>query len=281
MAVFPDDFDRVYPLLRQLAPHRPAAGWRPIFDYPWRRPESPVGYAIHDGRDVVGFVGLILSEMTINGRVERFGNITTWVVRDSHRGLGALLVLPLCRLSDVTITNLTSNDLAASVFSRLGFEVLDRWWTILPPRIGLLAPRATSDCEILTDPVEIAPRLAAAEAGILQDHVAYAHHLLAVTSIGDCYAVYTIRSRWRMRAARFHYVSNPTTFGRSWRSIQKRLLRRHGALLGEADSRLLAGVSIPGSFLRPMPSPRLYRSSRLRPEQVPDLYGEVILLNVG
>jgi hypothetical protein len=89
--------------------------------------------------------------------------------------------------------------------------------------------------------------------------------------------VYTIRRRWRLPAARIHYISNADVLARHWSAVHGHLLRRHGTPVAEADSRLLASVRIPGSVRKEMSIPRLFRSSRLRPERITDLYSEQIL----
>lgn len=273
---FPGDFDEVFGLLKQLDPHRPAAEWRRIFDYRWRRPDEPVGYLLRNGNEVVGYVGMILSEMTVDGRLERFCNVTSWVTRPEHRGEGALLVLQLNRLKGYTITNLTSNPATLPVFRRLGFEPLETVWTVLRPTPAVMWRR--SRCRVRTDPAEIRPLLEATHQRILDDHLALTHHLLVSTDRALCYAVYTIRQRWRLRAVRLHYISNPELLAEHWPAVHRRLFLSHGAPLAEADSRLLSATRIPGAVRKEMSLPRLFRSPHLRPEQVTDLYSEMILL---
>jgi hypothetical protein len=278
--VYPKDFAGVFRLLQRLDPRRTAEQWRPIFDFPWRRDDEPVGYAVYDSAEAVGYIGTILSEMAVDGRVERFCNITSWVTLDAHRGAGALLVLPLRQLRDHTVTSMTSNPEAARVLDRLGFEVLDAEWTILRPAIGLRSLERATSVRILTNPLEIEPLLSPPDARILADHRHRAFHLLAVAENGYCYLVYSMRTRMCIRTAHFQHVSDPQLFRRFWSRIHQSLLVHRGALLGEADSRLLSGVDIPGSFRKRMGDPRLFKSNRLRAEQVPNLYSELILLDL-
>jgi hypothetical protein len=279
--VFPKNFPEVLGLLRQLDPTRSADGWRPLFDYAWRRSDEPVGYELRQGREVVGYLGTVLSQMTIDGRTERFCNVTSWVTRDTHRGQGALLVLQLRRLRGYTITNLTLTHHAFRVFTRLGFKTLDDAWTVIPPN-PLLAPAALrTKCRLLFNPEEIRPLLGVDEARILEDHLPYARHLLVVTSEGMCYVVFTIRSRWKLPSARIHYLSDKTIFERCWPRIHHSMLGRYGTVFAEAASQILSGIRIAGSFRKQMRAPRLFRSTHLSPEQVNDLYTEIVLLGVG
>lgn len=274
----PGDFAEVRGLLQRLDPGRSTERWRPIFDHGWRRPDDPVGFLLRDARGrPVGYLGTILSERTIDGRRERFCNLTSWVVEDAHRGAGALLALALRRLPPCTLTSFTPNAHTVPIFTRLGLAVLDDHWTILPPTLAL---RPGPPCRVLYDLDALRRRLGEEEARILEDHRPHARHLLAEDRDGACYVVYTLRRRWRLRAARLHYLGDRAVFRRCWRTVQRGLLARHGALLLEADARLLADLAIPGSLRKRMGMPRLCRSA-LRPEQVTDLYSEVILLGLN
>ena len=78
-----------------------------------------------------------------------------------------------------------------------------------------------------------------------------------------------------------HFISNPAMLARGWPAVWRALWRRHRAVFGECDSRLLRGVEVPGSQRRRLSIPRLFRSDRLRPEDIPNLYSEMILLNLA
>lgn len=273
--VFPSDFDRVAGLLGQLDPTRSPDRWRPIFDFGWRRPDEPVGLMVRSGDRVVGYMGTILSEQIVEGRPERFCNVTSWVVADSERGVGALLGLALGRFQGYTITSLTPNRLTVPILTRLGLRVLDEHWTVLCPT---WPGRPAGRCRVVTDQ-EGSALLDPEDARILADHRPYARHLVATGEDGACLVVYTLRRRWRLRTARLHYLSNRKAFPGYWPAIRRSLVARHRAWLAEADSRLLSGLHLSGAVRKRMGMPRLFRSA-LHPEQVTDLYSEVILLGV-
>jgi hypothetical protein len=277
--VFPEGFDAIHDrLLRQLDPRRPREQWRRLFDYAWRRSEDPVGYAISERDEPVGFIGTVLSERTVGGRLERFCNVTSWVARPSHRAEATLLVMPLRDLRDHTVTNLTCNEAVFRIFSMLGFEVLETETLILLPTPALLVPRR--GCRIVSDPRAIEAALDDAEVRVLRDHLPYARHLLLTAGDGQCYVVYTLARRRRVPTARLHHISDAAVFRRLWPTLQRRLLRRHGVVLAECDARLLARVEVPGGIRVRRRVPRVFKSPRLRAEQVDSLYSEVVLLNL-
>jgi hypothetical protein len=278
--VFPEDFPGLLPLLRVLDPQRSADSWRPIFEYRWRRAEEPVGYGLKEGERFVGYLGMIRSEMKIDGRVERFCNISSWIVLDEAQGAGAFLAMTLRRLNDTTITSFTSNERARKILLRLGFRQLDGSRAVLKPRVRSLRKNWNRGEGVLLDPSEFEFRLEPAHRRILEDHRSYARHVFFEEEGAYCYAVFTLRRRWGFRAVRFHYISNPQRFAVRWPEIQAALLRRQGAVFGETEVRLLMGIQPPsGSRIEPG-APRLYISDRLRPDQVPELYSELILLSI-
>lgn len=278
--VFPADFEAVLPLLQRLDPTRRAPRWRPLFEFRWRKPEDPVGYAAFVADTAVGFVGLISSEREIDGRMERFCNISSWITDDSFRGVGALLVLPLLRLRDETITSMTSNPAASRVLERLGLVTLDDRWTVLRPSWRSVLAPADSRVRIVTDPAAIARVVSPADARIVEDHRDLGLQLLAQTDDGYCLLIYSTRVRWRLRAAHLHYVSDLAVFRRALPRIQRSLMLRHAALLLEADARLLPADQFDHATTKRILGSRLFRSARLRPEQIPSIYTELLLLDL-
>ena len=178
--VHPSMFDEIYTgLLHGHDATVTKEEWRRIFSYGWHNPSGHVGYALMDGGAPVGFVGLIFSEIVIDGVCEKFCNVTTWIVKENYQGSAAALVLPLRDLKEHTITNMTSNMRAYRVFSRLGFETLETHTRLALAVPALLVP-SQIDCTIAHEPDAIAPELDETHARILHDHLPYAQHLLVI-----------------------------------------------------------------------------------------------------
>ena len=270
-------FDAIHDaLLRDLNPRISRDQWRRIFDYGWDRCQDYVGHALVDGGVPVGFVGLIFANVPIAGRLERFCNVTSWTVRESHRARALSLVMPLLKLRDHTITNLTAIPQVHTIFAQLGFGDLETHTTVLSAM-----PPLTSSCRgvtIITDPNEIAPHLGADERHILEAHRGYTKHLLIRARDRNCYVVYTRGRRRKLPSAKVHYLGDEAVFAENVRTLQMHLLLRQGLYLIEFDSRLLTRP-IPFSRAIPLPVPRQYRSATLKPREVTNLFSEVVLLN--
>jgi hypothetical protein len=274
-------FDQIYSeLLQQLNPRQPVEEFRRIFEYPWRSDEDYVGFALYDGRDVAGFIGLIFSELTVEGRRERLCNVTSLIAKETHRAEAALLPLQLRTLKEYTVTNLTCNDAAYRVFTRMGFKVLDDRSVILRPTWASIATRPVTRTGLEHDPEEIRRQLSPEHQRVLDHHAQYAEHLLVRSDGGSCYIVFTIGRRRGLRTARIRSISDPPVLARTWATVQRALWRKYRVVLAECDSRLLRQVTIPGSRTKVLSIPRLFRSDRLTPEQIPNLYSELILLNL-
>lgn len=273
-------FDEIYSgLLRAHDPTLTKEQWRRIFTYGWHNPDGHVGYALVDDGAPVGFVGLIFSEMVIDGTPEKFCNVTSWVVNENYEASAAALVLPLRELKEHTITNLTSNLRAYRVFSRLGFEILETHTRLALSVPGVVAPSRFT-CTVVHEPDVIAPKLDEAHARILHDHLPYAQHLWAVSDFGACYVVYSHVRNALFNTVRIQYVSDAEHFVVMWPHIQRSLHRRHRCWLAECDQRFTRDGKLAYSLRRRLPLPRLFKSARLRADQITGLYSEMVLLNL-
>jgi hypothetical protein len=277
--VKPSMFDDIYrELLQLLDPERPREAWRLIFEYDWNRAEDYVGYVAIDDGELVGFMGLIFSEMVIQGRTERFCNVSSLITKPSHRGAAALFVLGLRSLRDHTVTNLSSNDLAYRLFSRMPFDVLETHTRVILPSIAW--PSHGANPFVTVDPDTIGSRLDERHQRIFADHQSFAEHLFVQDAEGGCYVLYTLGRRHRNRSVRIHYLSDGNVFAHNIRPIQRTLFQRHHSLIIDCPERMVEHLDIPFSFRKRLRIPRLFMSNRLRRDQISNLYSEAILLNL-
>lgn len=276
-SVFRSMFDEIHRGL--LHPFNPAISrdrWQRVFSYGWRHDDDPAGWVLEDDGRIVGFVGVIFSTMSVSGRSERFCNVHSWIVQDSHRRQALALIRPILDLDDLTITNVTNTETVHRIFLRFGFEHLETHTRILFP--VPLSRRAPS-CATTADPNALRDRLDDIDRERLDDHLPYARFLLASDESGYCFLVLTRGRRRLVPTARVHHISNPERFVRCARSIQRSLWRHHRVALVEFDNRLVPECPVRPSYLRPLTVPRLFRSPTLRAEQITNLYTELVLLN--
>ena len=82
------DFEEIY--LFFLKNHTtttsiPKDDWRKLFIRHWCKPEDSFGYVIIDNDRIRGFLGTIFSYRLINDSLQKFCNLSTWVVSKDYR----------------------------------------------------------------------------------------------------------------------------------------------------------------------------------------------------
>jgi len=270
-------FSEVYDgVLRTLNPRYSEERWRRIFDWPWENPEDHVGYALLDeDRRVVGYAGLIYSRQAIGEEEAICCNISSWVVEPPYRSSALSLIMPVIRRRDLTVTNLTSTPVVHKIFTGLGFSALETHISVFFP-LHAFRPspyRVTMGFEAFKE--KLPPRLRR----IGHEHEPLGLHFWAEGGEAPVYFV-AVRGRRRLvPTARVHFISDPAAFAEALPAIQRKLMKS-GIFLVECDDRLMKDVSVPFSGRIRLPVTRLYKSNALRPEDISNLYSEMILLGL-
>jgi hypothetical protein len=270
-------------ILRELNPNLPAELWERAFSM--GDLDQPSGYALTDGSTIVGLLGMIFSRRWIEGREERFCNLHSWYVRPEFRPHSLTLLRPLADMREVTITDLSASGTVQAISQRFGFSELDRMAIVMP---RLVWSERTTECEIidLDDATSGAGSpLNGAERAIQRDHSRLDCLQVLVRDLdGYCYIVC---SRVRhgilpaiLATSLVHFVSDSERFVRHHAAIRAHLTKRTGSQCVVVDSRLLAGVRVPAS-LRVPAIRKLFRSTRVRAEQVDGLYSEQVCFKLS
>ena len=131
---YQEDFDRVLPLLMEFDASRLGpTEWHRIFTSIWKSDIDYVGYMLVDEGNVVGFYGLLFSDHTIGGQRYTLCNFGNWIIKDGYRGHAIAMLLPLLRLTNITITNISASSNVRQIFQKLGFKEIRRKWLVLCP----------------------------------------------------------------------------------------------------------------------------------------------------
>jgi hypothetical protein len=261
----------------------PAEMWERAFEI--GDPDEPQGYALADGGALVGVLGMIFSRRQIGGREERFCNLHSWYVRPEHRVHSLALLKPLANMREVTITDLSATDDVRAIARRHGFATLDQTAIALPP---LPWTTDSEQCELFDLDGANCPAanaLSSAERAIQHDHGRMdCGQLLVSDGGGHCYVVYSRIVHGllpgTLATSLVHYVSDRERFARHHAAIRSRLMQRTSSQCVVIDSRLLAGASVPRS-LRVPAIPKIYRSGRVRPEQIGGLYSDQVCFKLS
>ena len=277
-----EHFHQVYHrLLRPLNDRIPEATWKRLFEQPWADEGDLLGQVLLDGSRPVGYAAFVHGRFPGPAgdpeRSEHVCNVSTWVVEPAYGHRAPALIVPVLRMNDVTVTNLTNIPSVHEMFTKLGFRELESWVRILAP--FPFDPSSWGHVEIETDPTRIIRSLSGRERRIAEDHAFCCHHLFIREAGGrHCYVIFTMGRRKRMRTARLYWVT-PGALEQASVPLRRALYHRFGCVLAELDDRW-APRSLPGSFRIRLPVPRVYRSSRLQPPEVPSVYSELPLLEL-
>ncbi len=254
---------------------------RKIFDYQWARDETHCGLILVDGDRTVGFLGMIFSRRQINQKMEKFCNLTSWYVHKDYRSRAISMILPLHGMQDYTITDLTPAKNVYAVQNKLGFKDLDTAGRLLLPVGRRLFQPKYAAMELTHDLAAIENKLEGQNLKIFNDHKPYpCFHFLLSGQDRDCYIIYTKLKRKRIAYVHLHYISDPDLFGIAYRDIRKSILSHAGAYFILIDSRLVQNKKLPLSICLPYRAPKQYLSATLKPEQIDNLYSEIVMLNL-
>jgi hypothetical protein len=270
------DFERVYPLLLEFNNTKISRDkWRRIFDTNWNSPENYCGFLLLQGDRVEGYLGLLFSTRMIKGRVEKFCNITSWIVHKNYRSQSLRMLLELLKLTDYTITAFTPSEKVKVILQQLGFMKIETNQRILYPFLGTsfsnFRYRSIFDLE------EISQKLNPADRAILFDHRKFdCHHVLLTGTDDYCYLVLKKRIYRHLPFARVHYISSPDFLLRAIELVRTRICWQLKVLGLIVDERYLGGKTIRCS--RAYPWQYYFKSKTLGQVDIDTLYSELIIL---
>jgi hypothetical protein len=278
--VTPGDFPSVHrSLLVDLNPRVPRETWGRLFSYPWKPEGMPLGYVMLDGDRPVGYLALVFAPVEEDSTAPPVCNVSSWVVKDAHRGSALRLMAPVLTRTDWTLLNLTPTPEVGAMFRGLGFLPLETHRCLLmirPDRV--FAPDRGVRVRQVSAP---APgTLSREHRDILERHGDLVRGLELSLGAESALLVYGLGKLRGLPLIRVHHVTSPDLLERALGSLQRTFLRAHGACMMVFDRRV-AGARLPwGTRSRALPAPRLFRSPDAPPEGLGQLYNELILLDL-
>lgn len=273
--MFPELYDGV---LRDLNPDLDPSVWRRGFEPRGWSGESHFGYALVDEGRIVGLMGTLFSERSIDGRQVAICNLHSWFVQPAYRGTASLLLLrPVLALRHHILTDFTSTPDVATMLLRVGFREFSGHTLFLPvvplrPDWGP-APRNIG----LTD-AEAIGLMSDADLRILRDHTGFGctHTILRVGST-YCYVVSSRIEDGPWPHVHVHYVSAPSVFRQRIAAFRRHLLSDGARYLAVPSRLLREGCGTPLAIAsRTMPVLLRPGSSEVDPP-LDTLYSEMAL----
>lgn len=241
---------------------------------PWKVDAPNHGFLLRDGHHVVGACVAFYSERPVAGRVERFCNLGAWYVQPDYRFHSIRLLMALLAQEGYHFTALSANETVLAIIARRKFRSLDTSAALIP---HLPWPAVPSRTRISADPEVIERTLAGTELELYRDHaraLAVHHHVL-LRGQESCYIMYReFRHRDMPLYAVLLHVSNPDLFHRALVPLTRHLLIRHRLVATLGELRIIGHQ--PRLSFKLNAWPKMYRSASLEPEQIDNLYSELV-----
>jgi hypothetical protein len=251
------------------------ADWARAARVPWSVDAPNHGFMLLDENDIVGVYLAFYSSRTMNGRLERFCNLGAWCVSPKHRLHSLQLLRALLGQPGYHFTDLSPSGNTVPVNERLKFTRLDTATALMP---NLPWPSWPGRHRVTSERATIERVLTGRELQIYRDHqhAQAANHV--VMTLGDqrCYVIFRRDRRKNLPLfASVLYVSNPPLFRRIAGIFGRHLLVRHRVPVTLMELRIV-GDQPPGSFLLRSSRPKMFKSDSLQPDQIDNLYSELV-----
>lgn len=277
--VYAEDFKKITRLLLEFNFRLTEKDWRQLFLNHWKSEEDYFGYALIDNNNVVGFLGLIFSNRMINNKMQKFCNLTTWIVKEGYRSESLLLFLPLLGLKEYTITDFTPSKNVYSILKRFGFKDIETNINIIPP-VPAINP-LSNKCYVEFDKDKIKNYLSEKDLKIYHDHLGFKNAYLLISSKeGNCYIVVNRTRKKFFYFGKIHYVSNLDVFLKYINRVIFKICSRLNVCGLIIDGQCIGKNKIKHLITIKRRRPAAFKSNSLDVNDIDTLYSELLVLNL-
>lgn len=262
-------------LAENMPAKRSKSDWIAGLKTQWAGERPNYGFLMKDDGKVVGGIGAYYAERLIRGKVEKFCNITSWCVLDSHRKFSMQLAMHVVKQDGYHFTDFSPTKVVAGVLQFLKFTPLEDAVAVIPN-----LPLPSFSGRVLDDPAQIEKVLDSAQLTVWRDHLQFPwlNHLVFGRPGQWCYLVYKKAHFKRLPSARVIYAGDPEVFSRyyaalSWYFFSKGILSTH------VEQRGLK--SLPRfAMVRTGFNPKQFLSATLSASDIDYLYSESVALDL-
>lgn len=256
----------------------PYERWANILDCRWIHENDRYGVIVVGGSRPLGFLGVVMADREIDGRVRRTGNITSWFLEKDMRrgGIGQEMLRMVTEDPDVTYTATSPNVRSGSLLAKVGWEVLDDRrlvWHRTGEASGSVVRAASFD--------EVASRLGREAGKLLADHEGLNVTPYLLESPDGRASLVVIYVKMKGDDVAHHevlHVSDREHFTRRVTDFANAILPPRKAVLS-LDSRFAEPWATPDETLR-LDIPRYWKPRGMSAPDIDFLYSEVVLLDL-
>lgn len=262
-----------------LADNMPAkrskADWITGLKTAWTEDRPNYGFLMKDEGRVVGGIGAYYAERVIRGKVEKFCNITSWCVLDSHRKFSMQLAMHVVQQDGYHFTDFSPTKVVAGVLQFLKFASLEDGVAVIPN-----LPLPSLSGRVIDDPSEIEKVLDANQLAVWRDHVQFPwlKHVVFGRPGQWCYLIYKKGHFKGFSSSRIIYIGTQEIFTRhfsllSWYFFWK------GAMTTHVEQRALKAMPR-FAMVRTGFNPKQFLSTTLSASDIDYLYSESVALDL-
>ena len=251
-----------------------AKEFRTIFEYPWLATKPTLGYLLRAENKVVGFAGGFFAERMIGGRVEKFCNLTNWCVLPEYRTQSLSLISGIINRREYTITQLTPIPSVEALFWAMRYRLLNEFklfslplahcWTLLRRPKFLYGHSDERFGAYITEDERKA---------VVNHEGTGCKHLVLGDGKDVCCLVWKRRKKKGVAFSEILYVRNAQLLLRHFERVKLHIMASDLVGLVAVDERLLGCRP---RFVMRYRRVSLYKSDRLEPEQIDNLYSELV-----
>jgi len=272
----PADLDRVGEFLHRHLNNRIAAsGWAGALNPPWHVTSPNHGFMLLAGDEIAGAYAAIYSDRVVEGREVKFCNLAAWCVLPKYRLYGLQLLKALLNQPGYHFTDLSPSGNTVPINERQNFAHLDTATALLVNIPWLSWP---GRYRLRTERADIESVLTGSELQVYRDHLGARAARQLVISDGERHCLVVFRRDRRKNLPLFAsvlYLSEPSLFRSLVGVFARHLLVHYRIPLTLLESRVV-GAFPAGSIRLRRVRPKMFRSDSLKPEQIDNLYSELV-----
>ncbi len=263
-------------LHKNLDQSRSSAQWESEFCVNWQDNVPNYGFVLRDNGQIVGGIGAFYKDRTIQERIEKICNITSWCVLDKYRQHSMRLAMTVINQDGYSFTDFSPTKVVGSTLQFLKFVPLNEEQVVLL-NLPLLPLSQHKVCQNVED---IKKSLSGNALKIYEDHVQFPwlNHVLIGKPNQWCHVIFKKRTFKGFPTASIIYLSDKELFAQYHYQLTTHLFFK-GYLSTQVERRFIKQPPFL-SVIRSGFNKKLFLSQTLKHEDIDYLYSETTALNI-
>lgn len=255
------------------------AQWQILFRGGWDRQAPDMGRVAKVDQQVVGVIGALYSTMAIDGHLESFCNIHSWMVLESYRTLSLPLLMSLIQDASRHYTNITANQKAYQSSRFVKFMILETGFHVVP---NLPSPTSflLRGFQVLKHPQAVRALLSSQEREVYDNLSRFQGlHQWALLHKGLCLHVVFQKTTWKQWSCAQILHAQPLPLFQDWFPRLATHLFFARIAFSLFDKRMIENKKIGWMSTYEYQTPRIFLSRSLLPKQISNIYTDRMLLD--